>query len=70
MIGFRGCYRYVREPELFGAGARGARARARERPEPAPDDPVRAHGAASCAACQALIDASRLAADRETSSSG
>ena len=43
MIGYRGCYRYVREPELFALELE-VLARVRERDaEPAPDDPVRAH---------------------------
>ena len=43
MIGYRGCYRYVREPDLFALELE-LLARVREEtPEPAPDDPVRAH---------------------------
>ncbi len=43
MIGYRGCYRYIREPELFALEL-DVLARVRERDaEPAPDDPVRAH---------------------------
>ena len=56
MIGYRGCYRYVREPELFALEL-DALARVREEtPEPAPDDPVRAH-AWELEACLELIDA-------------
>ena len=43
MIGYRGCYRYVEEPELFALELRGARPGARGDAEPARDDPVRAH---------------------------
>ena len=43
MIGYRGCYRYVREPDLFALELRAARPRARGDAEPARDDPVRAH---------------------------
>ena len=43
MIGYRGCYRYVREPDLFALECE-LLARVRERDaEPARDDPVRAH---------------------------
>ena len=43
MIGYRGCFRYVREPDLFALELE-LLARVREEtPEPAPDDPVRAH---------------------------
>ena len=43
MIGYRGCYRYVREPDLFRLELE-ILARVRdETPEPASHDPVRAH---------------------------
>ena len=43
MIGYRGCYRYVREPDLFRLELRDPRPRPRRDAEPAPHDPVRAH---------------------------
>ena len=44
MIGYRGCYRYVREPDLFRLELERARPRAAGDAEHRADDPVRAHG--------------------------
>ncbi len=43
MIGYRGCYRYVRERDLFALELETLATGARADAEPAPDDPVRPH---------------------------
>ena len=62
MIGYRGCFRYVREPELFASSWRSL-ARVRERDaEPAPDDPVRPHRVGARGVPRAHRGAARSAA--------
>ena len=63
MIGYRGCYRYVREPDLFALECE-LLARVREEtPEPSRDDPVRTHRW-ELEACLELIDRSPLGRQR------
>ena len=55
MIGYRGCYRYIRDPGLFALDL-DVIARSVSRPQPAPDDPVRADPL-GFEACLEAIDA-------------
>ena len=43
MIGFRGCYRYVKDPETFALELEALAHGSRAVPQPAPHDPVRPH---------------------------
>ena len=56
MIGYRGCYRYVDQPDLFRARARRPRrGRGRRRRNLRADDPVRPHRLGARARASSIV---------------